>query len=278
LVLAALVPASTAVAQWNTRAEGADICRPIWREYGRSMHGHADAVYCEVRDVGTLAVKGPIAVDGGEKNGVLVRGARRSDALVRLVIQAQGKSVDDARKLAKGVSLDLTRSPLQVTGTTQRGDEDDDHFVAASIVIEAPEQIDLSLHVNYAPLEVEKVRGKMDLQAEYGPLTMRDVGGDVRARVEHGPITVDLSAPRWQGTALDAEAAYGPVLLRVPRDFGAELEIGAAHGPLDIDFPLTLTRLDGSLIETRLGAGGPRVRAVARYGPMSLKVNRDASR
>jgi hypothetical protein len=37
---------------------------------------------------------------------------------------------------------------------------------------------------------------------------------------------------------------------------------------------LTLTRLDGSLIETKLGAGGPRMTAVTQYGPMSLKMNR----
>jgi hypothetical protein len=161
---------------------------------------------------------------------------------------------------------------LRVDGLPRKSDEDEDYFVSASIVVDAPEQSDLSLRVSYAPLEVENVRGKLDLQAEYGPLTMRDVGGDVRARVEHGPIMVDLSAQRWQGTGLDAEAAYGPVTLRVPRNFDADLEIGADHGPLDVDFPLTLTRLDGSRIETKLGGGGPRVRAVARYGPMSLKV------
>jgi hypothetical protein len=62
--------------------------------------------------------------------------------------------------------------------------------------------------------------------------------------------------------------------LRLPRDFNAELEIGAEHGPLDVDIPLTLTRFDRSFISTKLGAGGPRVRAIAQHGPMSLRVNR----
>ena len=279
LTLLSLLFASPLYAQrWSDDTNGADICRPIWREYGRSMRGHAPAVFCEVRDVGVLPANKPISADGGDRGGVLVRGAQRTQPLVRLVIQAQGRSVDDARQLARAVTLDLAKTPLRVTGTLNKSDEDEDHFVAASIVIEAPEQSDLVLHVAYASLEVENVRGRLDLQAEYGPLTIRDVGGDVRARVEHGPIMVDLSAQRWQGTGLDAEAAYGPVTLRVPRNFGADLEIGTRHGPLDIDFPLTLTRLDGSLIETRIGGGGPRVRAVAMYGPMSLKINRDASR
>jgi hypothetical protein len=118
----------------------------------------------------------------------------------------------------------------------------------------------------------------MDLRADHGPLTLRDVGGDVRARVEYGPISVNLSGEKWQGAGLDAQADYGPVTLRVPRNFGAELEIGARHGPLDIDFPLTLRRLDGSFISTTLGAGGPRVRAIAEYGPMSLKMSRSSER
>ena len=112
----------------------------------------------------------------------------------------------------------------------------------------------------------------MELRADHGPLKLLNVGGDVRARVEYGPLSVDLDGPRWQGTRLDAESEYGPVTLRVPKDFGAQLEIGADHGPFEIDFPITLTRLDGSSIQTKLGAGGPPVRAVARYGPMSMRM------
>jgi hypothetical protein len=144
--------------------------------------------------------------------------------------------------------------------------------VAATILVEVPQQTNLDLSVTYAPLEVENVSGRMELRADHGPIQISDVGGDVRARVAYGPITVSLSGARWQGTGLDAQADYGPVTLRVPRNFSADLEIGTRHGPLDVDFPLTLKRFSGSLIETKLGEGGPRVRAVAQYGPMSLKM------
>jgi hypothetical protein len=275
-----IAPTAGGAQRWSEDVEGAETCRAIWREFGRSMSGDPIAVYCEIRDAGTLPKAETIAVDGGDKNGVLVRGERRSDVRVRLVIQAQGRTVDEARSLARQVNIDLRQSPLRVTGIepedTRGGGRR--RFVAATIAVDVPAESNLSLRVNYAPLEVENVRGRMDLRASYGPLTVHDVGGDVRARVDHGPISVTLSGTQWQGTGLDAEAAYGPVTLRVPRNFGAELEIGANHGPLDIDFPLTLTRLDGSLIQTTLGSGGPRVRAVARYGPMSLKVNREGSR
>ncbi|HEU4995484.1 MAG TPA: hypothetical protein VFT29_11730 [Gemmatimonadaceae bacterium] len=259
--------------------DGADICRPIWREFGRTMNGRPRAVHCEVRDVGTLPATSRVSVDGEERNGVRVRGAQRRDTRVRLVIQAQGGTIDEARELVRKVSLDLSQTPLRVSGTTTGDDwRRDRRFVSATIVVDVPQRSNVTAQVNYAPLDVEGVIGEMDLRADHGPLTLSDIGGDVRAHVEYGPISVSLSGAKWQGAGLDAVAHYGPVTLRVPRNFGAELEIGARNGPLDVDFPITLTRFNGSRITTTLGAGGPRVRAVAEYGPMSLRVNRDTSR
>lgn len=257
--------------------DGYETCRAIWREFGRSMNGRSRAVFCETRDVGVIPKRELLEFDGSRWAGVSVRGEQRNDVRLRLVIQAQGSTVSEARELARNVKLDVAAQPLRVDGLRRdrRVWEDDDRqAVFATVVIDAPAQSNLRLRTTYAALDVENVSGRMDLSAQYGPINLRDVGGDVRARVDYGPIEVDLAGAKWQGAGLDAEAAYGPVTLRVPRNFGAELEIGADHGPLDVDFPITLRRFDRSLIETKLGDGGPRVRAVARYGPMSLKMAR----
>jgi hypothetical protein len=256
--------------RWNGNVEGSETCRDIWREYGRTMSGRPVAVYCEVRDVGTRAARGTIEVDGGERQGVLVRGGDRSDLHASLVIQAQGRSVDDARRLASRVGVDLSRTPLRVTGIDD--EQDDEHFVAATLVLDTPRETDLALRVGYAPLTVSDVRGHLDLHADHGPLTIENVGGDVRARVEYGPLAVDLDSRRWEGTRLDAESEYGPVTLSVPRTFAADLEIGSEHGPFSSDLPLSVSRLDDAPLRTRLGGGGPPVHAVARYGPMTLRA------
>lgn len=276
LTVLAIAPVSTLSAQRWGSPDGAETCREIWREYGRTMHGHPDAVYCEIRDAGVRPTASTIEVDGGAQSGVFVRGGARKDVRVRLVIQAQGGSVDEAKQLAQRVRLDGDW-PLRVSGVTPRDrwqERNSDRFVSATFVLDVPQESNLSLDVGYAPLEVENVRGKLDLRADHGPLTARDVGGEVRARVTYGPLLVDVGTQKWVGAGLDAEADYGPVTLRVPRNFNADLEIGALHGPFDIDFPLTLTRFDRSLISTKLGTGGPRVHAVARYGPFSLKESR----
>ena len=257
----------------DANVDGAEACRAIWREFGRNMTGRPVAVYCEIRDAGVMPRTETLQIDGGRRNGIHVRGSARSDNRVSLVIQAQGRSVEHAKELAAGVRLDLSSRPLRVRGVdTDDEDRDSRRFVAATILVDVPRQTNLDLSVTYAPLEVENVSGRMELRADHGPIQISDVGGDVRARVEYGPMTVNLSGAIWQGAGLDAQADYGPMTLRVPRNFSADLTIGTRHGPLEVDFPLTLTRFDGSLIETKLGQGGPRVRAVAQYGPMSLKM------
>lgn len=259
----------------NDDVDGAETCRAIWREFGRSMSGRPRAVFCEVREVGTAPRGSLIDVDGGMRNGVKITGSARSDVRVRLVIQAQGENVEDARGLARQVSLSLSSTPWRamlpdVGDTRPRGRR----FVAATIVIDAPVESNVRAQVEHAPLGIENVRGRIDVRAEHGPLSLRDIGGDVRARVAHGPLGIRLSGNKWEGTGLDAEASHGPLTLRLPREYAADLEIGAEHGPMNSDFPLTLTRFDRSRIQTRLGAGGPRIRAIAQHGPMSLRMER----
>lgn len=257
--------------------EGAESCRDIWREYGRSMNGRPRAVFCEVRDLGTFAPRGTIEVEGHDHSAVRITGAQRQDARVRLVIQAQGETVAEARQIAGQVSMDLSRVPLRPDVPDFRDSESRNRgrrWASAMLVLDVPVQSNLTARARHAPLDIENVRGRIDVSAEHGPLTIRDVAGDVRARARHGPLSVSIATSRWDGVGLDAVAQHGPMTLRVPADFNAELEIGAEHGPLRVDIPLTLTRFDRSLIQTRVGSGGPRVRAIAEHGPMSLRTIR----
>lgn len=96
--------------------EGAESCRAIWREYGRTMSGRPYAVHCEIREAGSFAPRAVIDVEGTDHHGVKVVGSQRSDVRVRLVIQAQGQTVEDARALARQVTIDVTGVPLRGVG------------------------------------------------------------------------------------------------------------------------------------------------------------------
>ncbi len=270
-----LAPLDSAFAQrdWdNTDVDGADSCRAIWREYGRSMSGRPRAVHCEIRDVGVTPHQ-RIEVDGDQHGGLRVIGGQRTDIRVRLVIQTQGEDVADAKALAREVSLDLNRLPWRPSVPDIRDSRRNGRrYVSATVLVDAPRQTDLIARVEHAPMHVAGLRGRLDLDASHGPMDLEDVGGDVRARVQHGPLSIDVTGKQWDGVRLDAEATHGPLTLNLPRDFNAELEIGAEHGPFDIDFPVTLTRFDRSRISTKLGAGGPPIRAFARHGPLTVRT------
>lgn len=271
-------PIQTSHAQrhdWDdTSVEGAESCRAIWREYGRTMSGRPRAVHCEIRDVGVTPAR-RIEVSGDGRGGLRLTGGQRADIRVRLVIQTQGSDLEDARDLARRVSLDLAsatwRPDVPVIRDNRRIGR---RFVSAIVLIDAPRNTDLVARVDHAELSVAGVRGRLDLHARHGPLDLEDVGGDVRARVQHGPLTIAVTGRTWEGAGLDARAEHGPLTLRLPREFDADLEVGAEHGPFDIDFPVTLTRFDRSRISTKLGAGGPPIRAFATHGPLSVRVAR----
>ena len=277
LTLMTIVASPVMAQRWydNVNVEGAESCRDIWERYGRMMSGRARAVHCEIREVGTTARRERIDIDGDRHTGVHIIGSQRSDVRVRLVIQAQGDDVADARALASQVTMDLSRAVWRpdipdIDDSRRNGRR----WVAATVVVETPVESNVTARSEHAPMKVENVRGRLDIDGTHGPVHLSDIGGDVRARVAHGPLHVELSGRQWQGVGLDAEATHGPLVLRLPRDYGAQLELGAEHGPFDIDFPITLTRFDKSRIETKLGAGGPRIRAYTAHGPLSVRTSR----
>jgi hypothetical protein len=277
LALVAIAPNPAAAQRdWDdVNVEGAETCRDIWREFGRHSNGRARAVHCEIRDVGVAPRREHIDVDGDSHTGILVTGAQRNDIRVRLVIQAQGDDVADARALASRVTMDLSRAVWRVDAPDLDDSRRYRRFVGATLVIDSPVESNLTARATHAPLRVENLRGRLDIDGAHGPVHLSDIGGDVRARVQHGPLHVELSGRQWQGAGLDAEATHGPLVLQLPRDYGAQLELGAEHGPFDIDFPITVTRFDKSRIATTLGAGGPRIRAFAAHGPLSVRTARD---
>jgi hypothetical protein len=277
-VVLAVLPYADAGAQRrydDVNVEGAESCRDIWERYGRMMSGRARAVHCEIRDVGTVPRRERIDVDGDRHTGVHIIGAQRSDVRVRLVIQAQGDDVADARSLAGEVTMDLARAVWRANVPDIRDSRRSGRrWVAATIVVETPVESNVTARNEHAPMRIENVSGRLDVVGAHGPVHLSDIGGDVRARVQHGPLHMELSGRQWQGAGLDAEAMHGPLVLRLPRDYGAQLELGAEHGPFDIDFPITVTRFNKSRIETKLGAGGPRIRAFTAHGPLSVRTMR----
>ena len=58
---------------------------------------------------------------------------------------------------------------------------------------------------------------------------------------------------------------------RCRRAIPAELEAGTTHGGLNIDFPITVQGRIGRHLETTLGSGGPKLRAITTNGGVTIR-------
>jgi hypothetical protein len=88
-------------------------------------------------------------------------------------------------------------------------------------------------------------------------------------------LSIVLTGPAWNGDGLDAETHNGPVTITVPEGYSAQLEASTVNGPLRSDIPITL---QGDLshhrvrsINTAIGGGGARIRAVTTNGPLVIE-------
>jgi hypothetical protein len=245
----------------RTDAEWLENCR----ENSGRWNGNR-AQFCEVRP-STLRSGGALAVDGGQNGGASVRGWDGSEIRVSARIQAQASSEEEAREIARQITVRTEGGSIRATGPEQgRG-----RSWSVIYDIQVPRRQDVSVTAQNGPVSVEGVTGRMTLRAQNGPVSLRRVGGAVNARVQNGPLSVVLDGARWSGAGLDAEAQNGPVSLTLPRGYSAELETGTVNGPSSIDLPLSDGYRSGRRVKTTLGAGGPPVRVVTTNGPATVR-------
>ncbi|MET0398709.1 MAG: DUF4097 family beta strand repeat-containing protein [Longimicrobiaceae bacterium] len=261
--LLAVLAAFPAHAQ-RTDAEWLENCR----ESGGRWNGSREQ-FCEVRP-STLRAGGALAVDGGQNGGASVRGWDGTDIRVSARIQAHARTEQEARDIARQVTIRTDGGSIRATGPEQARGRN------WSVVydIQVPRRQDVSVTANNGPVSVEGVTGRMTLRAQNGPVSLRRVGGAVNARVQNGPLSVVLDGPRWSGQGLDAEAQNGPVSLTIPGGYNAELEVGTINGPSSIDLPLSDGYRSGRRVKTTLGSGGAPVRVVTTNGPATVRRER----
>lgn len=259
VVALAAMPAATAAQQ--TDEEWLEDC--LDDGFGR------DEVYCEVREV-VVESTGRLRIDGGRNGGAWVRGEDRSSVAATARIQARGDTRGEARERARRISIAANDGELVADGPSGGS-------WSVSFNVRVPRTYDLEMEAHNGPLSVRDVSGTIEMNTRNGPVSLEDAGGDVRARTQNGPVRVRLAGARWNGAGLDAETRNGPVHLEIPEGFGAELETGTRNGPFRTEIPLLVT-FEGDMgprhareIRTRLGDGGPVVRAVTTNGPVVIE-------
>jgi DUF4097 and DUF4098 domain-containing protein YvlB len=226
------------------------------------------AVFCDVR-VERVAAGRTLRIDAGQNGGIRVVGSNRSDVEVHARIQVRAETENDAQDIAKDVELRLEPGSISSRGPSTGRRES----WSVTFVVYVPTRTDLDLSAHNGPVGIDDVSGAIEATTVNGPLSLSGVAGDVTARTQNGPLNIDLTGSRWDGEGLDAETRNGPVHLSVPDGYSAQLETGTVNGPFDTEVPLTVTQLGrvNRRIESKLGSGGARVRAITTNGPVVIR-------
>src|SRR5439155_4337929 len=137
---------------------------------------------------------------GRTNGGVTVHGWDNNNIQVVAMIQTQADDADEARALAKDISVSTTNGQIRADGPSTRRRQS----WSVSYEIWVPRHTDLELSAHNGGLSVDGVDARMDMETTNGGVHLAAVDGDVRATTSNGGVTVELEGERWRGTGLDA--------------------------------------------------------------------------
>ena len=244
-----------------------DFGRADWCQDSRNSFGpNRSASHCEVRQ-STLSGQQTIDVDAGANGGIAVRGWDSADVHVRARVSAYAPTDAEARAIVSQVTLSTTGGRIRAEGPDMRRDAS----WSASFEVLVPRNAGLTLNAQNGGLSLGNFSGSANMRTVNGGVAVADVSGDIRGRTQNGGITADLTGRSWGGRGLDLETTNGGVSLNVPADYSAELETGTVNGGMRVDFPVTVQGRLSQQIRTRLGSGGPPIRAVTTNGGVNIR-------
>ncbi|HEX8399399.1 MAG TPA: hypothetical protein VF644_18340 [Pyrinomonadaceae bacterium] len=222
----------------------------------------------EVREV-TMPAGSLLTVDGQRNGGIWVKGANRSDVLVRACIQARAGTDEAARALANSVRIE--------TGSVVRAEAASEENLSVSYEIHVPRNTNLKLTAKNGGIGIRGVEGNMEFETVNGGLHLGDIAGDVRGRTANGGLHVELSGNGWKGSGLDVQTTNGGVHLSIPETFAANIETGTVNGGWHSNFAeLQVERTEsnryrpGGRLNKALNGGGAPVRLITTNGGVHI--------
>jgi DUF4097 and DUF4098 domain-containing protein YvlB len=261
LLAAVLVAANASMphAQIRTRdsSRSGDGCNAGWNDSSR-------ASFCEVREA-TIGGAAPLDVDAGANGGIKVIGWDRGDVLVRAVVRGYGETDADARRMVAGVQLETGARIRAVGPESSRGES-----WSVQFEIQVPRLAQLALRTNNGGISIDGFRGIAEFRARNGGVTLRNVGGEIKGETTNGGLTIDLTGERWDGMGLDVSTHNGGIKLTVPERYSAELETGTTNGRVSTDFPVIVQGRFDRQLNTTLGSGGVKIRAMTTNGGVTI--------
>lgn len=222
--------------------------------------------YCTM-ETRTLRPGGTIRVDAGPNGGVTVIGWDSREIELRARITANARSEDRAEDIGRQVRVVTSGTTIRAEGP-RTGDREG---WSVSYELRVPRESDLWARSTNGGIEVENLRGDIDVETRNGGLVLANLAGRVDATTTNGGVDINLSGRRWDGEGLTARTTNGGVDLRLPRDYSARLETGTVNGGLEFDFPVRVQGRISRRLNTTLGDGGPTISVTTTNGGVNVR-------
>ena len=261
LLLALCSLGTTAFAQEKSesRTKSDDFCQNHHYSNGEK------ASFKEVRDV-TIPASSLLTVDGQRNGGIRVKGANRSDVLVRACIQARAATDEAARAIANNVRIE--------TGSVVRAETGSEENLAVSYEIYVPRSSNLKLTAHNGGVRISGVEGNIEFETLNGGVHLSETAGDVRGKTTNGGLHVELSGNSWRGAGLNVQTTNGGVHLSMPESYAAHVETGTVNGGFKSDIAaLQVERTDRTRavrLSTDLNGGGAPIRLITSNGGVKI--------
>jgi DUF4097 and DUF4098 domain-containing protein YvlB len=191
---------------------------------------------------------------------------------VRARILVYADNDTEAKQIASEVRLVTTGGRIRAEGPSRERGWWRDRGWSVSFELEVPRSAELTVAATNGGVSVRDVRGRMDLRTVNGGISLDDVSGDIRGETTNGGVDIRLTGDKWEGPALEVRTVNGGITLALPANLSAELDARAVNGGINVDFPVTVSGLISGRRELRgtIGSGGPRIRASATNGGISI--------
>ena len=224
--------------------------------------GRSGGHFCEIRESTVSA--SAVSVNGQQNGGISIKGADRSDILVRAMVQSQGQSDDEARATGAQVFVRTAGGAVQSDGPAEKN-------WSVSYEIFVPRNTALTLSTRNGGVSISGVESTIEFHAQNGGISLKDIGGNVHGDTVNGGISVQLSGNTWRGQGLDVSTSNGGVSVRLPQQYSAVLDTATVNGGMSVKVPNTASPMRGDRhFNTTLGSGGALLRIRTHNGGVSI--------
>ena len=250
--------------------------------------------YCEMREQ-TVSATGRFTVEDIHNGSVTVRGSNRSDVLVRMRVETNARSQNEAKDMFSRVHTHPAAGRFTVDGPSNAGF---DWFFNASwsvsVELIVPNKTDLILSTHNGAIRASDINGRVGAESHNGAIRLENITGDVRfdshnggvnvMRVgggvdgssHNGGVEVELTGNGTTGRRIQIESHNGGVTVMMPSNYNAHVSTESHNGRLSSDFPMTVRGRIGrdgndANRDFDLGSGGSTIRITTRNGGIRLR-------